>query len=90
METNQNVFHESKQSKRKIQSRIDRINLITSKFHEHLAFKDSVNFNFLFSLYSQKLKELYNSMELYDEKDFNERVELLENSIKRIKPFMID
>ncbi|MHA1585256.1 MAG: hypothetical protein ACTSWL_08375, partial [Promethearchaeota archaeon] len=70
--------------------RIDRINKITQNFHEHIIFKDEVNFNFLFSLYSQKLKELYNSIEKFSDSDFKDRLELLKSSVKNIRPFIIE
>ncbi|MHA1584431.1 MAG: hypothetical protein ACTSWL_04195 [Promethearchaeota archaeon] len=90
METTQMIFYEELAGMINLQLRLDRIQQIINNFHNHFIFKDGVNFNFLFCLYSQKLKEIYNSIEKIDNQDFNQRIELLQNAIENIRPFILE
>ena len=90
MKTTQTIFYEELAGMIKLQSRLDRIHQIINNFHNHFIFKDEVNFNFLLTLYSQKLKEICNSVEKIDNQDFNQRIELLENAIENIRPFILE
>ena len=85
-----NTFAKHTQNNKKILSnRITMIQQLTSVVHNHILFQDTLNFNFLFHLYSTKLEDLYNRLPEISEKEFEHRVDVLSQSVEQLKPFII-
>ena len=71
-------------------NRIKRLDDSSSKVNNHFVFKESLNFNFLYHLFSQTLEYLFNNIEKITEKEFIEKMLMLDETVSRLQNFVIE
>jgi len=76
--------------KNNIKNRIRKLNDTSAEVNNHFVFKENLNFNFLYYLYSQNLEYLFNNLDKISEKEFNEKMGLLDQTVQRIKHYVIE
>ncbi|WP_371805792.1 hypothetical protein [Candidatus Lokiarchaeum ossiferum] len=69
--------------------RRNQIQTVMKQVDGHYIYKDGLNFNFLYSLYSQKLEYLLNGIDKIADKEFQEKVTMLNRSVKEIHKYII-
>ena len=72
-----------------IMNRIKKLDKSSEKVNNHFVFKDNLNFNFLYHLFSQTLENLFNNVEKITEKEFNEKMLMLNETVSRLQSFVI-
>ena len=71
-------------------NRIEKLDMSSSKVNNHFVFKESLNFNFLYHLFSQTLEYLFNNIEKITEKEFSEKMLMLDETVSRLQSFVIE
>ena len=73
-----------------IMTRIKKLDKSSEKVNNHFIFKDNLNFNFLYHLFSQTLEHLFNNVEKITEKEFNKKMVMLDETVSRLQSFVIE
>ena len=81
---------ESIMKNNKIKNRIKKLDKSSAEVNNHFVFKESLNFNFLYHLFSQTLEYLFNNIEKIPEKEFNEKMLMLDETVSRLQSFVIE
>ena len=81
---------ESIMKNNKIKNRIKKLDKSSAEVNNHFVFRESLNFNFLYHLFSQTLEYLFNNIEKIPEKEFNEKMLMLDETVSRLQSFVIE
>jgi len=73
-----------------LMNRIKKLDKSSSKVNNHFVFKESLNFNFLYHLFSQTMEYLFNNIEKITEKEFKEKMLMLDETVSRLQNFVIE
>lgn len=73
-----------------LKNRIKKLNKSTEKVNNHFVFKESLNFNFLYHLFSQTIEHLFNNIENITEKEFAKKMEMLDETVSRLQSYVIE
>jgi len=73
-----------------IMNRIKKLDKSSAEVNNHFVFKESLNFNFLYHLFSQTLEHLFNNIEKISDKDFNKKMEMLNETVSRLQTYVIE
>ena len=73
-----------------IMNRIKKLDKSSAEVNNHFVFKESLNFNFLYHLFSQTLEHLFNNIEKISDKDFNRKMEMLNETVSRLQAYVIE
>ncbi len=73
-----------------IMNRIKKLDKSSAEVNNHFVFRESLNFNFLYHLFSQTLEHLFNNIEKISEKDFNRKMEMLNETVSRLQTYVIE
>ena len=73
-----------------VMNRIKKLDKSSAKVNNHFVFKESLNFNFLYHLFSQTMEYLFNNIEKITEKEFNEKMLMLDETVSRLQNFVIE
>jgi len=75
-----------------VMNRIKKLDQSSAKVNNHFVFKESLNFNFLFlyHLFSQTMEYLFNNIEKITEKEFKEKMLMLDETVSRLQNFVIE
>ena len=73
-----------------IMNRIKKLDKSSAEVNNHFVFKESLNFNFLYHLFSQTLEHLFNNIEKITEKNFNKKMEMLNETVSRLQTYVIE
>ncbi len=84
------VFHQNPQRKLHLEHRIELLQQLANELPQHILFRDTLNFNFLYHLYSSNLEKLYNHLPNISDHEFRHSVNLLSQSIEQIKAYIIE
>ena len=76
--------------KNNIMNRIKKLDKKVEKINNHFVFKESLNFNLLYHLFSQTLEHLYNNIEKISEKEFDKKMEMLNETVSRLQTYIIE
>ncbi|UYP45184.1 hypothetical protein NEF87_001469 [Candidatus Lokiarchaeum ossiferum] len=83
------VFKQSSLDHSILIKRRNQIQTVMKQVDGHYIYKDGLNFNFLYSLYSQKLEYLLNGIDKIADNEFQEKVSMLNRSVKEIHKYVI-
>ena len=72
-----------------LNTRIKEINALTHHFYENFCFENTEQFNTFLQKYNAELHELFQSLPYLDENDFQSRIVALNDSLNRIKPYIL-
>ncbi len=89
-ELNLAVQMESMMKNNNIKNRMKKLDKSTAEVNNHFVYKDSLNFNFLYSLFSQTLEHLYNNIEKINEKEFSKKMSMLNETVSRLQTYIIE
>jgi len=81
---------ESMMKNKNIMKRIKKLDKSSAKVNNHFVYKESLNFNFLYHLFSQTLEHLFNNIEKISEKDFDKKMEMLNETVSRLQTYVIE
>jgi len=73
-----------------VMNRIKKLDQSSAKVNNHFVFKESLNFNFLYHLFSQTMEYLFNNIEKITEKEFKEKMLMLDETVSRLQNFVIE
>jgi len=73
-----------------VMNRIKKLDKSSAKVNNHFVFKESLNFNFLYHLFSQTMEYLFNNIEKIPEKEFKEKMLMLDETVSRLQNFVIE
>ncbi len=73
-----------------LKNRIKKLNKSTAEVNNHFVFKDSLQFNFLYHLFSQTIENLFNNIEKITEKEFKEKMVMLDETVSRLQTYIIE
>lgn len=73
-----------------VMDRIKKLDKSSAKVNNHFVFKESINFNFLYHLFSQTMEYLFNNIEKITEKEFKEKMLMLDETVSRLQNFVIE
>jgi len=71
-------------------NRIKKLDKSSAEVNNHFVFRESLNFNFLYHLFSQTLEHLFNNIEKISDKDFNRKMEMLNETVSRLQTYVIE
>ncbi len=85
------VFKQNKSNLERsiLAKRLTKLQSTMKRVDNHYIYQDGLNFNFLYSLYSQKLEYLLNEMGNISETEFQEKLLMLNRSVQEIKSYII-
>jgi len=81
---------ESMMKDKNLKNRIKKLNKSTAEVNNHFVFKESLNFNFLYHLFSQTIEHLFNNIEKITEKEFTKKMEMLDETVSRLQNYVIE
>ena len=81
---------ESMMKNQNLMNRIKKLDKTSAEVNNHFVFKESLNFNFLYHLFSQTLEHLFNNIEKITEKEFKEKMVMLDETVSRLQSFVIE
>ena len=73
-----------------LKDRIKKLNKSTAEVNNHFVFKESLNFNFLYHLFSQTTEHLFNNIEKITDKEFKEKMVMLDETVSRLQSYVIE
>ena len=73
-----------------VMNRIKKLDQSSAKVNNHFVYKESLNFNFLYHLFSQTMEYLFNNIEKITEKEFKEKMLMLDETVSRLQNFVIE
>jgi len=76
--------------KNNMMNRIKKLDKSSAEVNNHFVFRESLNFNFLYHLFSQTLEHLFNNIEKISDKDFNRKMEMLNETVSRLQTYVIE
>ena len=76
------------QSEEKSKERLAKISALLNYFNQNYVFEDKPRSNFLLHLFSTKLQNLYDNLDVSDS-EFENRINLLNESLKEIAPYSL-
>ena len=72
----------------KYEARLAKITVLLDYFNQNYVFEDKLRFNFLLHLFSTKLQDLYDNLDISDG-EFEKRINLLNESLNEITPYSL-
>jgi len=82
------IFKQSQSTQVKYEERMAQITGLLKYFNQNYVFEDKLRFNFLLHLFSSKLQDLYDNIDVNDA-EFDKRITLLDESLKEITPYSL-
>ena len=76
--------------KNDMMNRIKKLDKSSAEVNNHFVFRESLNFNFLYHLFSQTLEHLFNNIEKISDKNFNRKMEMLNETVSRLQTYVIE
>ena len=71
-------------------NRIKKLDKTSAEVNNLFVFKESLSFNFLYHLFSQKLEHLFNNIEKISEEDFDKKMEMLNETVSSLQTYIIE
>lgn len=84
------IFKQSSLDSSNLIKRRNQIQTVMKQVDGHYVYKDGLNFNFLYSLYSQKLEYLLNGLDKITDNEFQEKYSMLNRSVQEIHKYIIE
>ena len=90
VETTETTIFKPKQPTQEISmNRITKITVLLKYFNQNFVFEDKLRFNFLLHLFSTKLQDLYDNLDQISDREFDDRMHLLSESLNEIQPYSV-
>ena len=88
LETTTFVKTQKQPTQEKYEERLTKISALLNYFNQNYVFEDKLRFNFLLHLFSTKLQDLYDNLNVSDT-EFEKRIAFLDESLKEITPYSL-
>lgn len=88
LETTTFVKTQKQPTQEKYEERLTKISALLKYFNQNYVFEDKLRFNFLLHLFSTKLQDLYDNLDVNDA-EFDKRITLLNESLTEIAPYSL-
>ena len=87
--TETTIFKPKQPTQETSMNRITKMSVLLKYFNQNFVFEDKLRFNFLLHLFSTKLQDLYDNLEQISDREFDDRMHLLSDSLNEIQPYSV-